>query len=191
MLPARAIVRIAVGPAAAVILCANACGNGAVDVSGCRAVEEARCRQAPACGIALEPPYHSSGTSVDACIRYYEVACLHGLGVPDPGTGAINACAAAISAGDCTLVQSPETGACAWLAPSAASSSAVEPTDAAEDTDAVESTDAAGAGEAAEPTVAAEVSDAAEPTVAAEVSDAVADSEAADTGAAGGEAGGD
>jgi hypothetical protein len=145
----RAIVRIAVAPAA-VIFGANACGNGAVDVSGCRAIEDARCREAPACEVALEPPYHTSGSNVDACIRYYEVACLHGLGVPDPGTAAINACAAAISAGDCALVQSPVTGACAWLAPSAASSSAAEPTDAAEATDATASADAAGAGESAE-----------------------------------------
>ena len=29
------------------------CGTGAVDVDGCRQIEEARCRQAPACGIRL------------------------------------------------------------------------------------------------------------------------------------------
>lgn len=124
MLGARLIAGLAVAAAGALILGADGCGNGAVGVDACRSIEDARCRQAAACGISLQPPYHTSGSDVDACIRYYQVACLHGLAVPDPGGGSVNACVAAIEGGDCALVQSPVTGACSWLAPSVSSSSA-------------------------------------------------------------------
>jgi hypothetical protein len=112
-------VRLIAGAAAAmaVVFAGGACGNGAAGVSACRQIEGARCRQAPACSITLEPPYHSSGNDVDACIRFYDVACLHGLTVADPGAYAVNACLAAIESGDCALVITPETGPCAWLAP--------------------------------------------------------------------------
>src|SRR5579863_3894616 len=76
----------------------SGCGTGAVDVDGCRQIEEARCRQAPVCGIRLDEPYFTSGTSVDACVRFYDDACLHGLAVSDPGPSAVSACVAAIQA---------------------------------------------------------------------------------------------
>jgi hypothetical protein len=113
--------RLTAVPTAAVAmwLAGSACGTGAVGVGECRQIEAARCRQAVACGISIEPPYYSSGTDVGACIRFYDTACLHGLTVADPGASAVNACVAAIESGDCTLVITPETGACAWLAPPA------------------------------------------------------------------------
>lgn len=130
MLRTRIIVWLVVACAAAVTFGASACGNGAEGVDACRSIEDARCQRASACQISLQQPYHTSGSDVDACIRYYQVACLHGLAVGDPGTASVNACVAAIENGDCSLVQNPTTGACAWLAPSAASSSATEPAEA-------------------------------------------------------------
>jgi hypothetical protein len=98
---------------------------------------EASCRQAPTCGISLQPPYHTAGTDVDACIRFYDDACLHGLDVSDPGPASVQACVNAIQT-KCTVVAKPETDpACAWLippAPAAAASdagdSSVAPSDA-------------------------------------------------------------
>jgi len=133
MLRSRLILRLAMSQAAAVILAASACGNGAVGVDACQSIEEARCREAPACEIAVQPPYYTSGTGVEACIQYYEVACLHGLAVPDPGSASVNACVAAIESGDCALVQAPVTGACAWLGPSSSSSSEAASSDAGAD----------------------------------------------------------
>jgi hypothetical protein len=94
----------------------QACGTDAVGVDSCTQIEEARCRQAPACAIGLEPPYHTSGGDVEACIRFYDVACLHGLDVSDPGPTAVHACVAAIEKDGCGTVTAPETDpACAWL----------------------------------------------------------------------------
>lgn len=104
----------------------TACGTDAVGVESCRKVEEARCRQAPSCGIPLEPPYHTSGNDVGACIRFYDDACLHGLEVSDPGPTAVNACVAAIQSNGCGVVKAPETApdaACAWLVPPASAPS--------------------------------------------------------------------
>jgi hypothetical protein len=105
---------------------APACGGGAVDVDGCKQIEEARCRQAPACDIPIEPPYFTSGSDVDACIRFYDDACLHGLAVSDPGPAALAACVSAIQSDTlakdgCSTVKSPpsDTAACGWLAPTA------------------------------------------------------------------------
>jgi|HubBroStandDraft_5_1064220.scaffolds.fasta_scaffold880261_1 hypothetical protein len=126
-------------------LIANGCGNDAVDVDGCKQIEEARCRQAPVCGIPIEPPYFTSGTDVDACVRYYDVACLHGLAVSDPGPTALDACVAAIE-GDtlakdgCSVVKAPQTdtAACGWLLPSSEPSDASDaPSDAPSDVSAV------------------------------------------------------
>jgi hypothetical protein len=76
------------------------------------------------CGISIQPPYHTSGTDVDACIRYYDDACLHGLSSgSDPGPVAVNACVAAINQapmldGGCSVVVMPEMAkACSWLSP--------------------------------------------------------------------------
>jgi len=103
---------------------AGGCGTDAVDVDGCRQIEAARCRQASACGIPLEPPYFTSGGDVDACIRYYDDACLHGLASADPGPASLNACVAAIQSDSvakdkCSVVKSPQTDtvACGWLVP--------------------------------------------------------------------------
>jgi len=104
--------------AAALALAAAACGTDATGVDACRQIEEARCRQAPACGVRLEPPYRTSGDDVDACIRFYDTACLHGLEAPDPGTTAVQACVKAIQANGCAVVLSPQSDpACAWLVP--------------------------------------------------------------------------
>jgi hypothetical protein len=100
-----------------------ACGTDAVGVETCRQIEEARCRSAPNCpDINLSVPVHrgSPGTDIDACIRYYHDACLHGLVASDPGGPATKACVDAINAGDCKVVEHPETvTACAWLTPPA------------------------------------------------------------------------
>ena len=103
-----------------------ACGTDAVGVDACKQIESARCEQAPACGIALEPPYHTNGTDVTECQRYYDDACLHGLASgSDPGPTAVKACVAAIEQGDCTVVLTPSLApACAWLTPASTGSDA-------------------------------------------------------------------
>jgi hypothetical protein len=103
----------------------GACGTDAVGIETCRQIEEARCRRAPDCpDIDLSKPPHrgSPATDVDACIRFYRDACLHGLAVADPGAVTTKACIDAIGAGSCTVVEHPETAAaCAWLIPPAPS----------------------------------------------------------------------
>src|SRR5271167_739030 len=101
---------------------ANGCGTDAVDVDGCRQIQEARCHQGPACGITFTSPNFTSGSDVDACVRYYDDACLHGLAVGDPGGPAISACVTAIQSDSlakdaCSTVKAPETdtAACGWL----------------------------------------------------------------------------
>jgi hypothetical protein len=116
-----------------------ACGTDAVGVDACRQIQQARCRQAPACGIAA--PNHTSGTDVDACIRFYNDACLHGLSIgSDPGPASVNACVDAINRapqmdGGCAVVAAPEVAAeCSWLTPPAAADASSEsPTEAAID----------------------------------------------------------
>jgi hypothetical protein len=127
----------------------GACGNDAVGVDACKQVESARCRQAPACGIALEPPFHTAGGDIDGCIRFYQTACLHGLAVGNPGGSAVNACVAAIETGDCNIVRVPQTSPqCAWLAPVAPApvADAAAPVDATGDatSDAADGADATG-----------------------------------------------
>ena len=98
------------------------CGTDAVGVDACRQIQQARCKQAPSCGI--EAPNHTSGTDVDACIRFYNDACLHGLSSGmDPGPASVNACVDAINRapqmdGGCAIVAAPElTRECSWLTP--------------------------------------------------------------------------
>ena len=104
----------------------GACGTDAIGVDACRQIEQARCEQAPACGISLEPPYHASGTDVAECIRAYDIACLHGLASgSDPGPIAVRACVVAIQSapttGSCSVVAVPASAsACAWLVPNSA-----------------------------------------------------------------------
>jgi hypothetical protein len=94
-----------------------ACGNSAVGVDACRAVETARCQRVSECtDFNASQPVHRNGTDVDACTRFYHEACLHGLEAADPGEVATNACVAAIQNGDCLTVVHPEmNSACAWL----------------------------------------------------------------------------
>jgi hypothetical protein len=88
-----------------------------VGVGACKQIEEARCRRAPACGVSTQPPYSTNGSDVDACIRYYDVQCLHGLAVADPGSEAVSACVASIESSPCDGgLQLFETNtACDWL----------------------------------------------------------------------------
>jgi hypothetical protein len=111
-------------PVAAALL---ACGTDAVGIDACRRVESARCRRAAACAedaacpIALPSKTNRNDDGVDACIRHYDVACLHGLASPRvPSAGELDACVAAIEQGDCCVARRPEgTAACAWLVPPA------------------------------------------------------------------------
>jgi|SRR5580692_2455995 hypothetical protein len=95
-------------------------GHGPVGIDACKSIETARCQQAAKnCpSISLSPPISTSGSAEDACIRYYDTACLHGLPVADPGTTAVSQCIAAINSGDCDVVATPEIDpACSWLIP--------------------------------------------------------------------------
>jgi hypothetical protein len=98
------------------LLCLASCGTDASGVSICKQLEEARCNQAPACNISITPPYTTSGSDVDACKRFYDIACLHGL-ENDNGPINVNGCIAAINK-SCSAVKAPESDpACAWLVP--------------------------------------------------------------------------
>ena len=122
---ARALIRFAALGAVALGLAAVApgCGTDAVGVETCRQIETARCHQAQKCpdDINLMIPTHRDSplTDVEACIRFYKDACLHGLATDkDPGAVATKACVDAINTGDCTVVTHPETHpSCAWLIP--------------------------------------------------------------------------
>lgn len=115
-----------------------ACGTGASSPDSCRAIEEALCRKASACNIPLEPPYSTNGGDVAACIRAYDVACLHGLDVGNPGSKAVDQCVAAIDAtNDCAVVAMPQTDpACAWLVPAGSAADAAPAGDAGDAGDA-------------------------------------------------------
>jgi|SRR5580700_3463576 hypothetical protein len=120
-----------------------ACGSKGTGVDVCKQVDTARCQAAPACGIQLTTPVYTSGTAVEACTQYYDVACFNGLQVAAPTSAEVSACVAAINAGDCTCVATPQDcAACAWLSTSP---------DAGEDAATAEaSSDAADAADAAE-----------------------------------------
>jgi hypothetical protein len=117
---------VPVALAALAPLGAGGCGTDAYGIGECKQIEEARCRAAARCPeIPLGNVYHTSGSDVDACIRFYDVACLHGLQVNSPTPAQLVACVQAISAVDggasCTVVEQPWTdpkGRCSWLAPS-------------------------------------------------------------------------
>ena len=87
---------VVLGPAAlALAVVAMACGSSAVGVDTCKSIEEARCNQLPNCpNVQVSPPiWYTNGTAVQACVRYYDTACGHGLSTgTDPGTTAVNAC---------------------------------------------------------------------------------------------------
>jgi hypothetical protein len=96
------------------------CGTDATGVDQCKQIEEARCRRAAAAcpGIQLTPPYSTGGSTADACVRFYDTACLHGLDTSPPKPEDVDQCVSAIEKGTCDVVQTPEsTPACAWLLP--------------------------------------------------------------------------
>jgi hypothetical protein len=126
--PSRLVRRLVV---AAVVLGAAAglggtvaCGTSPVGVDACKRIEQVRCESAQACGIDLDTPTHigdSPEEKVAACIRYYDVACLHGLATSiEPATQAVDSCVNAIISGDCSVVKTPESNAaCQFLIPPA------------------------------------------------------------------------
>jgi hypothetical protein len=94
------------------------CGTDAQGVSICRQIQEARCQRAPVCGISITPPYTTTGSSVDACIRASDIACLHGL-ENDNGPMDVDGCVQAIKT-HCSAVKTPESDPhCSWLVPPA------------------------------------------------------------------------
>ena len=121
LLSTRRAIALFIG-ASTTALATGAClGTSPTNVQGCRNIEEARCRKAPGCNIDLDQPPHS-GTSnddkIEACIAWYDDACLHGFIAGDPGPTAIQSCVDAINGGDCNTVAHPETNsACVWLVP--------------------------------------------------------------------------
>jgi hypothetical protein len=126
-------------PSLVAVAAGSACGTDAVGVQACRQIEEARCRRAPACGISIDPPYHTGGSDVDECIRFYDDACLHGLTTGDTPSGTqLEACVAAINGagttGDgCSIVSAPEVAApCSWLATTPITVDAADDADAGE-----------------------------------------------------------
>ena len=110
----------------------SGCGTDAQHVDECKKVEEARCKAAPGCpSIQLTPPEYTSGSAVDACIRFYDIACLHGLDVNGVSGTDVDNCVKAITnaCGDggackgddstgCAIIETPwVTHECAWLTP--------------------------------------------------------------------------
>jgi hypothetical protein len=82
------------------LVSAQGCGTGAVGVSECRNIEQARCVAAKPCGLIDD---------VDACERFYRDHCLHGLAVKPPVDAVVQTCISVIeAAGKCAEVD-PET----------------------------------------------------------------------------------
>ena len=99
------------------------CGTGGVDVDGCRQSRRPAAARARLV-IEITARYFTSGTDVEACIRYYDDACLHGLASSNPGASAVSACVTAIQNDStrkdgCSTVKPPQTEqtACGWLVP--------------------------------------------------------------------------
>ena len=110
---------IALGP-----LAAAGCGGGGNGVGACKQIEEARCNRAASfCQsgsnpIVLTPPNYTNGSSAQACIRYYDTACLNGLEVGSYSPTQVNNCVGAINKGTCAIVETPwDDPSCAWLIP--------------------------------------------------------------------------
>ncbi len=123
---------VAIGTAVAPL--AAGCNTSAVGVSACKQIEEARCRAAASCpDISLARPYAASGSQVDACIRYYDIDCLHGLAISsEPTDSEVQQCVTAIETDGCATVQTPQSDPpCAWLG--AAEDAGADVVDAAAD----------------------------------------------------------
>src|SRR5271170_5743346 len=89
---------VLVGGALAVVVAG--CGSSATGVDACKSIEEARCNRLPDCPqVTVSPPiWYTTGSAVDACNRYYQTACAHGLSIgSNPPTAEVNACVAAIN----------------------------------------------------------------------------------------------
>jgi hypothetical protein len=125
------------------------CGTSANGVGACKQIEDARCQAAANCSqIQLSPPYSTNGSATDACIRFYDTACLHGLAVATPSQTQINACvqsiqaatasAGAVKDGGCNVVETPWQYApsCAWLIPPDSGAPAADAGDAGDASDA-------------------------------------------------------
>jgi hypothetical protein len=118
----RAVAGAVLGSAVTVFAAMTACSSAPPGVSACKRIEQVRCESAQACGFDLEtpPPIGSSPQEkVASCTRYYDTACLHGVGNGvEPATQAVDVCVNAIITGDCGIVKSPELyPACSFLAP--------------------------------------------------------------------------
>ena len=84
------------------------CGTDAVGVSGCRALERARCEAALACGYP----------NVDECRRYQRDQCLHGVALESATAVELDACVTDIErAGRCAAAQGATTAASSCTEP--------------------------------------------------------------------------
>jgi hypothetical protein len=125
---------VALALVAAIAALAPGCGTDATGVEACRTIETVRCQEAAGCGIKLDTPVHV-GDDVQACIRFYHDACLHGLESGDPGPAKVTACKNEIAdtsrADHCDIVATPEIAdACQWLAPPPPADQDASPSDA-------------------------------------------------------------
>jgi hypothetical protein len=134
---ARRPLLLAVGlVCAAVAVVVAGCGSSATGIDACKTIEEARCNRLPDCpNVTVSPPvWYTTGSAVDACTRYYDVACAHGLSTgSNPATSDVNACVAAIKA-SCSAVAEPQSDpGCAWLVPPTTTVEAGSSSDAGEE----------------------------------------------------------
>jgi hypothetical protein len=154
-----------------------ACGTTAVGVDDCNAIEDALCKRAAdmTCpgSYDLSQPLHPGGSAENAaaCIRFYSIACLHGLVVTTaPNKLEVTTCVDAINGTDsCSVIEYPQTApddACAWLIPPEAGTDAEAST--------ADAGDAGDAASTADASVAADVTVVADATAEA-TSDALAE----------------
>lgn len=108
-----------------VLVPVGACGTNAVGVDQCDQIETARCNRAVMLdcgggdtGINLSIPPHPED-NLSACIRFYGIACLHGLAIPalPAATSAVPDCVSFITNdASCAFVGAPQSASeCAWL----------------------------------------------------------------------------
>lgn len=95
-----AISRARLGAAAALTLALAACGNEAVGIEECRAIEGARCEVAPNCEDTDQAFGISTEVQVRNCQTYYHDHCLLGIenDTETPAEGSGDDCATAIRA---------------------------------------------------------------------------------------------